>query len=57
VETVRPADMMCTQALVPFEANIPVDIHGLLAGKYQVHINGVIASFTLDYDNILPDES
>ncbi|MCL4870311.1 MAG: hypothetical protein KJ063_15205 [Anaerolineae bacterium] len=56
VETVRPADMMCIQVLVPFEANIPVDIHGLPAGKYQVHINGVIASFTLDQDNILPSE-
>lgn len=54
VETTRPADMMCTQALVPFEENVSVDIQGLLAGEYTVIINGVEAMFTLDMDNILP---
>ena len=54
VETTRPADMMCTQALVPFAENVSVDIHGLLAGEYSVIVNGVEATFTLDSDNVLP---
>lgn len=54
VETTRPADMMCTQALVPFAENVPVDIHGLPAGEYSVIINDVEATFTLDIDNVLP---
>ena len=54
VETTRPADMMCTQALVPFAENISVDINGLLAGEYSVIVNGVEAAFTLDTDNVLP---
>lgn len=55
IATVRPADMMCTQALVPFEENIPVDIYGLPAGEYTLNVNGVTATFTLDMDNILPE--
>lgn len=55
IATVRPVDMMCTQALVPFEENIPVDIYGLPAGEYTVNVNGVTATFTLDMDNILPE--
>jgi inhibitor of cysteine peptidase len=54
VETARPADRMCTEALVPFAENISVDINGLLAGEYAVIVNGVEATFTLDTDNVLP---
>lgn len=55
VETVRPVDMMCTQALVPFEENIPVDIYGLPAGEYTINVNGITATFTLDMDNVLAE--
>ena len=55
VETVRPADMMCTQALVPFEENVAVDIYDLPAGEYTVSVNGVTATFTLDMDNVLAE--
>jgi inhibitor of cysteine peptidase len=42
---------VCTQALVPFEETIPLDVEGLLAGEYTVNVNGVMATFTLDVDN------
>lgn len=50
-----PADVACTEALVPFEENVPVDIYGLPAGEYTVDVNGVTATFTLDMDNVLPE--
>jgi inhibitor of cysteine peptidase len=51
ITTVRPSDAVCTQALVPFEETIPLDVEGLLAGEYTVNVNGVMATFTLDVDN------
>lgn len=54
----RPADVACTEALVPFEENVGVDIFGLAAGDYTVVVKGVndvTATFTLDMDNILPE--
>mgnify|MGYP001047557168 CR=1 FL=1 len=50
--TRRPADAICTLALVAYEETIPVDILGLPAGEYVVSVNGVEASFTLDVDNV-----
>lgn len=55
--TNRPADMMCTMALVPFEQNVPLDILGLPAGTYTVVAGEATAEFTLDMDNILPAET
>ncbi len=52
ITTVRPADMICTQALVPFEEVIPLDILGLTAGSYTVNVNGVKEVFSLDADNV-----
>jgi hypothetical protein len=54
--TERPADAMCTQALVPFEETISVDILGLEAGTYTVSVNGVEETFTLEQDNVMPEE-
>jgi inhibitor of cysteine peptidase len=56
LSTVRPADAMCTMALVPFEESITLPVHGLEAGDYTVVANGVSATFTLDVDNILDEE-
>lgn len=47
----RPADMMCTEALVPFERNVPLDIKGLPAGTYKVVVGETSAEFTLDVNN------
>lgn len=54
--TRRPVDQICTQALVPFEETIPLDVLGLTAGTYTVNVNGVTGSFTLDVDNVLLQE-
>ena len=53
--TRRPADAICTLALVAYEERIPVDILGLPAGEYVVSVNGVEASFTLSVDNVAPE--
>lgn len=55
VTTVRLPDQVCTQALVPFEQTIALDAVGLEAGTYNVSVNGVTSSFTLDVDNVLPE--
>jgi inhibitor of cysteine peptidase len=52
ITTVRPADAMCTEALVPFEEVIALDVLGLPAGTYQVDVNGVTGSFELTRDNV-----
>lgn len=49
--TSRPADAFCTQALVPFEETITLDVAGLPAGEYVVNVNGVSEAFTLASDN------
>jgi inhibitor of cysteine peptidase len=46
--TVREAEAMCTQALVPFELDVPIDLSGLEAGAYTIDVNGVQATLTLD---------
>ena len=50
----RPADAVCTLALVPFEEVVPLDVEGLPAGRYTVDANGVMATFDLAVDNVLP---
>lgn len=52
----RPADLMCTQALVPFEQSFALDILGLPAGEYTVTVDGLTTTFTLDVDNVAPTE-
>ncbi len=55
VETIRPADMMCTEAIVPYEKSIPLDVYGLKAGTYNVLVNSASGSFELTMDNSIPD--
>lgn len=43
--------MMCTQALVPFEKRIPLNVTGLKAGNYSVNVNGISQDFKLDVDS------
>lgn len=52
ITTIRPAGQLCTQALVPFEEPVPLEVAGLPAGTYTVEVNGITASFTLETDNI-----
>jgi len=55
IGTVRRAGGMCTQALVPFEENIPLDVAGLPAGTYTVKVYDQTAEFTFEQDNTLPE--
>jgi len=45
VTTERPADLMCTEALVPFEQAIPIEVATLPTGTITVIANGVRTSF------------
>lgn len=56
ISTIRPAGSVCTQALVPFEELIPLDVVDLPAGTYTVDVNGITGSFTLDTANTLAVE-
>ena len=47
--------MMCTQAIVPYEEKVPLDVYGLKAGEYDVNVNTVTDSFELSIDNIIED--
>lgn len=50
--TRRPTgDVMCTQALVPFEEVVDLDVRGLEAGTYTVIVQEEQTTFTLDVDN------
>jgi hypothetical protein len=51
--TERPADAMCTEALVPFGVAIPLEALGLKAGTYTVEANLVNVTFELGADNVL----
>ena len=53
ITTERPAGAFCTLALVPFEHNVPLDVHGLPKGDYEAVAGGVRVSFTLRQDNKL----
>jgi inhibitor of cysteine peptidase len=53
INTQRPVDAVCTQALVPFEEFVPLDVYGLPAGIYQVISQEANAEFTFTQDNIL----
>ncbi len=45
--TERPADAMCTMALVPFEQTVTIDTAGLPPGGYTVHAGELTATFRL----------
>lgn len=51
ITTVRDSEAACTQALVPFEERIDLEVRGLAAGTYTVDVNGVRETFTLAVDN------
>ncbi|MBA3534024.1 MAG: hypothetical protein H0T73_19055 [Ardenticatenales bacterium] len=54
VATQRPTEAMCTMALTPGQAIIPLEVVGLKAGTYTVTVNGVSDTFELLTDNIAP---
>jgi inhibitor of cysteine peptidase len=54
--TTTRVDEICTQALVPFDKVIPLEVEGLPAGTYTVSVNGLTETFTLDVDNVAQEE-
>ena len=57
LNTQRPSgDVECTQALVPFEEVVPLDVNGLPAGTYTVIAGDMQSEFVLDMDNEIPEE-
>jgi inhibitor of cysteine peptidase len=53
--TLRERDAMCTQALVPFEISVPLDVYGLPAGTYKVIVYDFVTEFTFTQDNIIQE--
>jgi inhibitor of cysteine peptidase len=56
ISTKRPKDAICTQAIVPFNRTIPIDVLGLKAGNYTINVNGIKGSFELAVDNMLNEQ-
>ncbi|MCP5097827.1 MAG: hypothetical protein GY943_19950 [Chloroflexi bacterium] len=52
ITTLRESGQLCTEAVVPYEELIPLDVNGLPAGTYTVSVNGITGSFTLAVDNV-----
>ncbi|GJM42859.1 MAG: hypothetical protein DHS20C20_31410 [Ardenticatenaceae bacterium] len=52
ITTLRQTGELCTEALVPFEETISLEVLGLPAGTYAVNVNGINGSFTLQVDNV-----
>jgi hypothetical protein len=57
--TTQSVGERCEEVEQPFEKVIPLEVKGLKAGTYTVHVNGVTDRFTLENDNVakpsLPD--
>ena len=51
----KDSGLVCIQKIEPFQEVIALDVYGLSAGTYYVDVNGIVDTFTLDIDNILPD--
>jgi len=50
--TTKTSPGPCIQVIKPFEETIPLDVYGLSAGTYNVNVNGIEGTFTLEIDNI-----
>lgn len=49
--TSRDGQAICTQALLPFTQNVPLDVQALPAGMYTVNAGGISNVFNLAIDN------
>ena len=52
----RLPEEVCSQAIVPFDKVMQLDVEGLSAGTYTVSVNGVTDTFTLEADNVAGGE-
>jgi hypothetical protein len=51
ITAIRPHDVACSEAQVPFEQAVALDVLGLPAGIYTVDVNGLKGTFTIQEDN------
>lgn len=51
LQTRRPPEAMCIQALTPFKKSVPLHTEGLSAGTYTVHLGELTATFGIKLDN------
>lgn len=56
ITTSRPAAAACTEALVPYDEVVSLDVLGLSAGTYSVDVNGTTDTFELTVDNVPPTQ-
>lgn len=51
-ETVMEPGRVCMSlvAVTPFDISVPLDLHGLAAGSYRVHVNDLALDFVLQQD-------
>lgn len=51
-ETVMDEGSVCNSlvAVTPFDISVPLDLSGLSAGDYRVHVNDLVLDFTLSQD-------
>ena len=57
LNTRRPAgDVECTQALVPFDEGVMLDVNGLPAGSYTVTAGDMQSNFVLGVDNEIQED-
>lgn len=51
-ETVMEEGSVCQSlvAVTPFDISVPLDLGGLAAGEYSVHVNDLVLDFILDQD-------
>lgn len=45
----------CTMGVVPFSKIISLPAYGLSAGSYEYNVNGIVGTFELARDNVLPE--
>ncbi len=56
LETKRPLDAVCAEVLSDFDTSFTLDgTNGLVKGDYDVVVNGVRTTFTLEVDNFISD--
>jgi hypothetical protein len=48
--------LACPAVWRPFKMTIPLPVYGLAAGTHRYAVNGVVGSFTLERDNVLPGD-
>ncbi len=55
--TLRDPSAICTEAQVPYELTVPLDMVALEAGTYTIQAGDLTDEFTLEVTNVMPGEA